>query len=58
MSLEGVPVVSEDPARVAEAVDRYAGRYRQPPVNPTRVVIEIRVDRVLGAASRGRAADS
>ncbi len=48
MSLEGVPVVSEDPKRVAEAVRRYAQRYRQPAVNPARVVIEIAVDRVLG----------
>lgn len=50
LSLEGVPVVSDDPARVAEAVERYASRYRQPSPNPTRVVIEIAVDRVLGSA--------
>jgi PPOX class probable F420-dependent enzyme len=48
LSLEGVPVVSDDPARVAEAVRRYALRYRQPAENPRRVVIEIAVDRVLG----------
>lgn len=48
LALEGVPVVSDDPSRVAEAVRRYAGRYRQPGVNPARVVIEIAVDRVLG----------
>jgi len=48
LSLEGVPTVSDDPDRVAEAVRRYAGRYRQPAVNPARVVIEITVDRVLG----------
>ena len=30
LSLEGVPVVSDDPDRVAEAVQRYALRYRQP----------------------------
>ncbi len=50
LSLEGVPVVSDDPDRVAEAVRRYALRYRQPSVNPARVVIEIAVDRVLGSA--------
>ena len=50
LSLEGVPAVSDDPARVAEAVQRYAGRYRQPSPNPTRVVLEIAVDRVLGSA--------
>ena len=48
LSLEGVPVVSDDPERVAEAVQRYALRYRQPAENPSRVVIEIAVDRVLG----------
>ncbi len=48
LSLEGVPRVSADPERVAEAVARYAGRYRQPRENPTRVVVEIAVDRVLG----------
>ena len=48
MSLEGVPTVSDDPQRVAEAVRRYAQRYREPRDNPDRVVIEIAVDRVLG----------
>jgi PPOX class probable F420-dependent enzyme len=48
LSLEGVPVVSDDRDRVAEAVRRYAERYRQPRENPTRVVLEIAVDRVLG----------
>ncbi len=50
LSLEGVVSVSDDPARVAEAVRRYADRYRQPAVNPLRVVLEIAVDRVLGRA--------
>ena len=49
LSLEGVPTVSDDPERVAEAVRRYAERYRQPSVNPARVVLEIAVDRVLGS---------
>ena len=48
LSLEGVPVVRSDPERVAEAVRRYALRYRQPAENPRRVVVEIAVDRVLG----------
>ena len=48
LSLEGTVEVSSDPARVAEAVRRYALRYRQPAVNPERVVLEITVDRVLG----------
>jgi PPOX class probable F420-dependent enzyme len=51
MSLEGPAVVSDDPARVADAVRRYAGRYRVPRDNPTRVVIEIAVDRVLGSST-------
>ena len=34
---------------VAEAVGRYAERYRQPRANPSRVVIVIAVDRVLGS---------
>jgi F420H(2)-dependent biliverdin reductase len=50
LSLEGVPTVSDDPRRVAEAVRRYAERYRTPSENPRRVVIEIAVDRVLGSA--------
>ncbi len=50
LSLEGTPVVSDDPERVAEAVRRYALRYRTPSQNPARVVVEIAVDRVLGSA--------
>lgn len=48
LALEGVPVVSDDPARVAEACRRYGQRYRVPGENPSRVVLEISVDRVLG----------
>jgi F420H(2)-dependent biliverdin reductase len=47
-TLEGDATVRTDPEAVAEAVARYAVRYRQPRVNPERVVIEIRVRRVLG----------
>ena len=50
MTLEGTAVVSDDPAAVADAVARYAQRYRQPRENPARVVLEISVDRVLGKA--------
>jgi PPOX class probable F420-dependent enzyme len=49
-TLEGRAVVSDDPERVADAVRRYAERYRQPRENPERVVIEITVTRVLGNA--------
>jgi len=48
ITLEGTAVVRDDPASVADAVERYARRYRQPRVNPARVVLEISVDRVLG----------
>jgi PPOX class probable F420-dependent enzyme len=50
VAMEGVPTVSDEPTRVAEAVRRYALRYRQPSENPARVVLEIAVDRVLGSA--------
>ena len=40
--------VLDDAESVLDAVTRYAGRYRQPRVNPTRVVIEIAVTRILG----------
>lgn len=48
LSLEGPVTVSSDPARVAEAVAAYTARYRPPRENPTRVAIEITVERVLG----------
>lgn len=50
LTLEGTAVVRDDAASVDDAVRRYAERYRQPRENPTRVVIEISVDRVLGNA--------
>jgi PPOX class probable F420-dependent enzyme len=49
LTLEGTSTVSDDRTRVAEAVARYAERYRTPRENPTRVVIEIAVDRVLAS---------
>lgn len=48
ITLEGTAMVKDDPASVADAVARYAQRYRQPRENPARVVLEISVDRVLG----------
>jgi PPOX class probable F420-dependent enzyme len=50
VTLEGTAVVREDPAAVADAVARYAQRYRPPRENPARVVLEISVDRILGNA--------
>jgi PPOX class probable F420-dependent enzyme len=48
LSLEGPVAVSSDPDRVAAAVAAYTARYRPPRENPTRVAIEITVERVLG----------
>ncbi len=48
ISLEGRARVLDDPDAVADAVRRYAVRYRVPRENPERVVVEIAVDRVLG----------
>jgi F420H(2)-dependent biliverdin reductase len=50
LTLEGPAVVTDDPGRVAEAVRRYAERYRPPGPRDDRVAIEIAVDRVLGRA--------
>jgi F420H(2)-dependent biliverdin reductase len=50
LTLEGTSTVSADPARVAEAVARYAERYRTPRENPHRVVIEITVRSVLASS--------
>ena len=38
----------DDPGSVAEAVARYAERYRQPRENPDRVAVRIEVTRVIG----------
>jgi F420H(2)-dependent biliverdin reductase len=50
LSLEGEARVRVDAEAVAEAVRRYAQRYRSPRPNPERVAIEITVDRILGGA--------
>lgn len=50
LTLEGTAEITADPDRVAEAVRRYALRYREPKVRDDRVVIEISIDRVLGRA--------
>ena len=47
-TLEGTAVVRDDRAAVADADTRYARRDRTPRENPSRVVLEISVDRVLG----------
>lgn len=49
ISFEGPARILEDADSVAFAVELYAARYRQPSVNPQRVVLEITVERVLGS---------
>ena len=48
LTLSGSIRVSTDPGDVADAVERYAGRYRQPRVNPRRVVLIMQVERLMG----------
>jgi hypothetical protein len=45
--------VDTDPEVIADAVARYARRYRQPRVNPLRVALIIEVDRMLGSSRLG-----
>ena len=52
ITLEGPVSVLVHPEPVADAVQRYAERYRQPRENPARVVLQIQVDRVLGLLER------
>ena len=51
ITLEGTARVATSPEEVAEAVARYAERYRQPRENPARVALEITVTRLLGSAA-------
>ncbi|ALG84858.1 pyridoxamine 5'-phosphate oxidase family protein [Gordonia phthalatica] len=50
LTLEGPVAVHRDPEAVADAVQRYAARYRQPKPNPRRVVITMDIVRVMGSA--------
>lgn len=49
ITLEGTMRVETSPEEVAEAVRRYAVRYRQPEEEPERVVLVLTVDRVLSS---------
>lgn len=50
-TLEGLAVIRTEPEAVADAEARHEARYgRAPRINPTRVVIEIALDRALGKA--------
>ncbi|AMB59469.1 pyridoxamine 5'-phosphate oxidase family protein [Microterricola viridarii] len=50
ISFSGPATINRDADAVAHAVELYAGRYRQPRVNPIRVVVEIAVDKTMGSA--------
>src|ERR1700682_3963705 len=50
LSLEGRASVNTEDDAVRDRQLRYAQRYRTPRVNPRRVVIEVRVERVLGSS--------
>ena len=47
-TVEGTAEVLDDEASVAEAVRRYAERYRQPRENPDRVALRITLTKVIG----------
>jgi PPOX class probable F420-dependent enzyme len=48
LTVSGPIRVSSDADDVADAVERYAARYRQPRVNPRRVVLVVEVERLMG----------
>ncbi len=47
-TIEGTAEVRDDEDSVAEAVRRYAARYRQPRENPDRVALRIEIRSVIG----------
>jgi PPOX class probable F420-dependent enzyme len=50
ITIEGSVRLRTEADIVAQAVEAYAGRYRQPKVREDRVVIEILIDKVMGRA--------
>jgi PPOX class probable F420-dependent enzyme len=47
-TIEGIAQVLQDESSVAEAVRRYAERYRQPRPNPERVALRVQITEVIG----------
>jgi len=54
LTLQGTATIARSPEGVQLGVDLYAERYRQPRVNPLRVVIVLEVERVLGSSGMRR----
>ena len=54
LTLQGTATIARDPESVQLGVDLYAERYRQPRVNPLRVVIVLEVAKVLGSSGMRR----
>ena len=54
ITLEGQITVSRDPEEIAEAVRRYARRYREPAENPSRVVLILTPDKVMSSGYMSR----
>jgi len=54
LTLQGTATIARSPEEVQLGVDLYAERYRQPRVNPLRVVIELSVEKVLGSTGMRR----
>lgn len=50
LTVSGPIRVESDPEAVADAVERYAARYRQPRVNPLRVVLIMDITKIMGHA--------
>lgn len=50
LTVAGTSTINREPDAVAHAVELYAARYRQPRVNPQRVVIEIAIEKIIGSS--------
>ena len=50
LTISGPVRVDRDPTVIADAVARYASRYKEPRVNPRRVALIIEIDRMLGSS--------
>jgi F420H(2)-dependent biliverdin reductase len=53
LTVSGPIRVATDAEAIADAVARYAARYRQPRVNPERVALIIEVETVMGTSRFG-----